>query len=268
VKESAVRENTLKSIWARGEAVVNGWLSIPSAFSAEVMAHQGFDSLTVDMQHGVVDYQVAVTMLQAISTTGAMPLARVPWNDPARLMKILDAGAYGVICPMVNTREEAEALVRACKYPPRGYRSWGPVRASIYAGADYGDHANDDIVVMPMIETAEALKNLDEILSVPGVDGAYVGPSDLSLALGLKPRLDQTDAPVVEAQQKIAEACKRHGVVAGIHNSTAAYALKMIAQGYQFVTLASDSRHMAMKAAEEVSAVRKSGVVGGKLPAY
>jgi 4-hydroxy-2-oxoheptanedioate aldolase len=268
VKESAVRENKLKSIWARGEAVVNGWLSIPSAFSAEVMAHQGFDSLTVDMQHGVIDYQVAVTMLQGISTTGAMPMARVPWNDPARLMKILDAGAYGVICPMVNTRAEAEALVRACKYPPRGYRSWGPVRASIYAGADYGDHANDDIVVMPMIETAEAMKNLDEILSVPGVDGVYVGPSDLSLALGLKPRLDQTDAPVVEAQQKIAEACKRHGVVAGIHNSTAAYALKMIAQGYQFVTLASDSRHMAMKAAEEVAVVRKSGVVGGKLPAY
>ena len=263
-----MRENKLKSIWARGDAVVNGWLSIPSAFSAEVMAHQGFDSLTVDMQHGVIDYQVAVTMLQGISTTGAMPMARVPWNDPARLMKILDAGAYGVICPMVNTRAEAEALVRACKYPPRGYRSWGPVRASIYAGADYGDHANDDIVVMPMIETAEAMKNLDEILSVPGVDGVYVGPSDLSLALGLKPRLDQTDAPVVEAQQKIAEACKRHGVVAGIHNSTATYALKMIAQGYQFVTLASDSRHMAMKAAEEVAVVRKSGVVGGKLPAY
>ena len=263
-----MRENKLKSIWARGEAVVNGWLSIPSSFSAEVMANQGFDSLTVDMQHGVIDYQVAVTMLQGISTTGAMPMARVPWNDPARLMKILDAGAYGVICPMVNTRAEAEALVRACKYPPRGYRSWGPVRASIYAGADYGDHANEDIVVMPMIETAEAMKNLDDILSVPGVDGVYVGPSDLSLALGLKPRLDQTDAPVVEAQQKIAEACKRHGVVAGIHNSTATYALKMIAQGYQFVTLASDSRHMAMKAAEEVAVVRKSGVVGGKLPAY
>ena len=263
-----MRENTLRKIWARGEAVVNGWLAIPSSFSAEVMANQGFDSVTVDMQHGVIDYQVAVTMLQGISTTGAMPMARVPWNDPARLMKILDAGAYGVICPMVNTRAEAEALVRACKYPPRGYRSWGPVRASIYAGADYGDHANDDIVVMPMIETAEAMKNLDDILSVPGVDGVYVGPSDLSLALGLKPRLDQTDAPVVEAQQKIAEACKRHGVVAGIHNSTATYALKMIAQGYQFVTLASDSRHMAMKAAEEVAVVRKSGVVGGKLPAY
>src|SRR4026209_3034650 len=173
-----VRENALKKIWAKGEAVVNGWLSIPSGFSAEGMAHQGFDSLTIDMQHGVVDYQVAVSMLQGISTLGVVPLARVPGNDPARLMKILDAGAYGVICPMVNTRAEAEALVRACKYPPRGYRSWGPVRASIYAGADYGDHANEDIVVMPMIETAEAMKNLDDILSVPRADGVSVGPAD------------------------------------------------------------------------------------------
>ena len=113
-----MRENTLKTIWARGEAVVNGWLSIPSSFSAEVMAHQGFDSLTVDMQHGVIDYQTAVTMLQAISTTPTIPLARVPWNDPVYLMKILDAGAYGVICPMISTREQAEALVQACKYPP------------------------------------------------------------------------------------------------------------------------------------------------------
>ena len=263
-----MRENTLKTIWARGEAVVNGWLSIPSAFSAEVMAHQGFDSLTVDMQHGVVDYQVAVTMLQAVSTTPVIPLARVPWNDPARLMKILDAGVYGVICPMISTRAQAEALVAACKYPPRGYRSFGPVRASLYAGSDYGDRADDDIVVMPMIETAEALKNLDAILSVPGVAAIYVGPADLSLALGCKPRLDQTDPPVVEAQQMIAEACKRHGVVAGIHNATAAYALRMIAAGYQFVTLASDNRFLAAKAAEEVATVRRTGVKAGKLPAY
>ena len=266
-RESAVRENRLKTMWKRGETVVNGWLAIPTGFTAEVMAHQGFDSLTVDMQHGVVDYQTAVSMLQGISTTGVMPLARVPWNDPARLMKILDAGAYGVICPMINTRAQAEALVAACKYPPLGYRSFGPVRASIYAGSDYAERANDDIVVMPMIETAEALKNLDAILSTPGVDAIYVGPADLSLALGCKPRLDQTDAPVVQAQQQIVEACKRHNVVAGIHNATAAYALKMIAAGYRFVTLASDTRHLAMKAAEEVAAVRK-GVGGGVLPAY
>jgi 4-hydroxy-2-oxoheptanedioate aldolase len=118
-----------------------------------------------------------------------------------------------------------------------------------------------------MIETVEALRNLDEILSVPGVDAIYVGPADLSLALGCKPRLDQTDPPVVEAQQKIAEACRRHGVVAGIHNNTSAYALKMIAEGYQFVTLASDARFLAAKAGEEAAAVKKSAS-GGKIPAY
>ena len=262
-----MRENTLRKIWASGGTVVNAWLSIPSAFSAEVVSHQGYDSVTIDMQHGVVDYQVAVTMLQAISTTPVIPLARVPWNDPALLMKSLDAGVYGVICPMINSRAEAEALVRACKYPPRGYRSFGPVRASIYAGSDYVDHANDDLIVMPMIETAEALKNLDEILSVPGVDAVYVGPADLSLALGCRPRLDQTDEPVVRAQLDIVEACKRHNVVAGIHNATSGYALKMMAAGYQFVTLASDSRHLAAKAAEEAAAVKKVAA-SGKLPAY
>jgi len=98
-----MRKNTLKEIWAKGGAVINGWCSIPSSFSAEIMAHQGFDSITIDMQHGLVDYQVATTMLQAISTTSVIPLTRVPWRDPGALMKILDAGSYGVICPMINT---------------------------------------------------------------------------------------------------------------------------------------------------------------------
>ncbi len=263
-----MRKNTIKEIWARGEAVVNGWLSIPSSFSAEIMAHQGFDSLTVDMQHGLIDYQMAVTMLQAISTTAVIPLARIPWNEPAYAMKILDAGVYGVICPMISTRDQAEALVQMCKYPPRGQRSWGPTRASIYAGADYGDHANEDLLVIPMIETAEALKNLDDILTVPGVDAIYVGPSDLSLALGCKPALDQNDPIVVEALKKIVAACKKHGVFAGIHTSGSQHALRMIEQGFQLVTLASESRYMAMKASEEVGIVRKTGVKAGTVPAY
>jgi 4-hydroxy-2-oxoheptanedioate aldolase len=248
--------------------VVNAWLAIPSGFSAEVIAQCGFDSVTVDMQHGVQDYLSMVQCFQAMHGHPVTPMVRVPWNEPGIIGKVLDGGAYGVICPMINTAQEAEAMVRACKYPPRGFRSWGPVRASLYAGTDYGDHANVETIVMPMIETAEALKNLDEILSVDGVDAIYVGPSDLSLAMGLKPRLDQTDPPVVDAQKKIVAACKRHNVVAGIHNATAAYSLKMIAEGYQFVTLASDSRHMAAKAAEEVGIVRKTGTKIGKLPAY
>jgi 4-hydroxy-2-oxoheptanedioate aldolase len=262
-----VRENTVRSIWARGGVVVNGWLSIPSPFSAEVMAHQGFDSLVIDMQHGVVDYQTAVTMLQAISTTPVIPLVRVPWNDPAHLMKMLDAGVYGVICPLVNTRAQAETLVQTCKYPPRGFRSFGPVRASIYGGEDYAERANDELLVMPMIETVEALENVDEILTTPGVDAAYVGPADLALAMGKEPGLDRTDPQVVEALKAIAAACKRHGVVAGIHVATPEYGLKMIEDGYRFVTLGSDSRMLAVQAAADVAAVRKTAAEG-VVPTY
>lgn len=251
-----MRENAVRSIWARGGVVVNGWLSIPSSFSAEVMAHQGFDSLVIDLQHGVVDYQAAVTMLQAISTTPVIPLARVPWNDPVHLMKILDAGVYGVICPMINTGAQAEALVRACKYPPRGFRSFGPARASMYGGEDYAERANEQLLVIPMIETVEAFENLDEILATPGVDAAYVGPADLSLSMGKEPRVDQTDPQVIEVQTTIVAACQRHGVVAGIHVGTPEYGLKMIEDGYRFVTVCSDSHILALGAAAGVAAVR------------
>ena len=149
-----MRSNTLRETWKSGRAAVNGWLAIPNSFSAETMAHQGWDSLTIDMQHGVVDYAALVPMLQAISTTPTMPLVRVPWLEPGILMKSLDAGAYGVICPMVNSRVDAQNLVAWTHYAPRGTRSFGPVRASLYGGADYAEHANDTIVAFAMIETA------------------------------------------------------------------------------------------------------------------
>ena len=148
-----MRKNKLREIWASGGSVINGWLAIPSAFSAETMAHQGWDSLTVDLQHGVTDYQSAVTMFTAISTTNTVPMARVPWLEPGILMKVFDAGAYGVICPMVNTREDAERLVAYTHYPPIGTRSFGPIRGLLYGGSDYHEHANDTIVVFAMIET-------------------------------------------------------------------------------------------------------------------
>lgn len=258
-----MRKNALKSIWADGGVVVNGWCSIPSSFSAEVMAHQGFDSICIDTQHGAVDYQVALTMLQAISTTPVIPIVRVQWNDPGRLMKILDAGAYGVICPMINSRAEAEALVGACKYPPVGFRSFGPIRAKYYGGGathgggDYHDFANEETLVMAQIETQAAIENLDEILTVPGIAAVYVGPSDLAMALGSQPRAGQGDTAVVEARKKIIAACKRHGVPAGIHTPSADVALKRIADGFQLVTIASDDRFLMTQAAAEVSAVRK-----------
>ena len=257
-----MRKNTIREIWARGGAVVNGWCSIPSSFSAEVMAHQGFDSLCIDMQHGAVDYQVALTMLQAISTTSVIPIVRVPWNDPGLLMKMLDAGAYGVICPMINNRAQAESLAAACKYPPTGIRSFGPIRAKYYAGGtthgggDYHEFANEETFVMAQIETAEAIENIDEILDVPGIDAVYVGPSDLAMALGSQPRTGQNDAVVIEAKKTIVEACKRHGVPAGIHTPSAEVALKMVADGYQFVTIASDDRFLMQMAKSEVAAIR------------
>ena len=174
-----MRENKLKKIFKEGKVVVNGWLQIPSSFSAEVMANQGWDSLTIDMQHGAVDYPNALQMLQAISTTDVVPMARVNWNEPGQIMKILDAGSYGVICPMVSNRQQAEKFVQACMYPPKGYRSFGPLRGLIYGGPDYGKHANNEILKLAMIETKEALDNLDNIMSTPGVDGIYIGPADL-----------------------------------------------------------------------------------------
>ena len=259
-----MRKNTIKEIWNDGGAVLNGWCSIPSSFSAEVMAHQGFDSITIDTQHGVVDYQVAVTMLQAISTTEVIPLVRVPWNDPALLMKALDAGAYGVFCPMVNTVDDAAAMVRACKYPPHGIRSFGPIRAKYYAGGgthgggDYHERANEETLVIPQIETRQAIENLDNILQVEGISAVYVGPSDLAMALGSEPRTGQNDPAVVEAKQVILETCKRHGIPAGIHTNSVGVAVEMIKQGYQLTSLQSDDRFLMTKAKEEVAAVRSA----------
>jgi len=257
-----MRKNTIKEIWANGGAVINGWCSIPSSFSAEIMAHQGFDSITIDMQHGLVDYQVATTMLQAISTTSVIPLTRVPWSDPARLMKILDAGSYGVICPMINSAADAEALVAACKYPPRGFRSFGPIRAKYYGGGsthgggDYHHFADEETLVIPQIETRQAIANLNEILEVPGIGGIYIGPSDLSMALGYEPRKGQSEPEVQEAISTILATAKRHGIPAGIHTNSVKVAVDMIKRGFQLTSLQSDDRFLMATAKAEVEAVR------------
>jgi 4-hydroxy-2-oxoheptanedioate aldolase len=235
-----MRENKLKTKWAAGEAALNGWLHIPSSVSAEAMAHAGFDSLTLDLQHGLLDYGAALSMLQAISTTDVVPLARVPWNEPGIIMKLLDAGCYGVICPMVNTAEACDAFVGACRYPPRGYRSYGPTRARLYGGEDYAQRANETVLAIAMIETKEALENLEDIVAVPGLDAVYVGPADLSQSLGGPPGADFEDGPVPEALARILEVATQHGVVAGLHNGSSAYAGRMVAQGFRFVTVQSD----------------------------
>lgn len=251
-----MRVNRLKELWRAGGAAVNGWLAIPNGFAAETMAHQGWDSLTIDMQHGVVDYQAMVTMLQAISTTPTVPVVRVPWLEPGILMKTLDAGAYGVICPMVNTREDAQRLVAYTHYAPRGTRSFGPVRALLYGGADYPEQANETIVTFAMIETAQALDNLDAIMDVEGLDAVYIGPSDLSLSLGCRPVFDDLDPKAQQAVDYILERAKAHGLVAGIHNGTPESALARTAQGFQFTTVSSDARLMAMGSQQILNTMR------------
>jgi len=251
-----MRPNILREIHAAGKPTFGGWLAIPSGPSAEVMAHAGFDWLCVDMQHGLIGYQTMVTMLQAISTTETVPIVRVPWNEPGIIMKSLDAGAYGVIIPMVNTRAEAEAAVGACRYAPRGYRSHGPIRASIYAGRDYSQHADDTILCIAMVETVTALENLDDILSTPGVDACYVGPADLSVSMGLAPRPDHEGGPFTEALERIVAACKKHGVVPGVHAATPAIALKRVQQGFRFLEVCADADAMARNAASDLKVVR------------
>jgi 4-hydroxy-2-oxoheptanedioate aldolase len=197
-----------------------------------------------------------VTMLQAISTTPTVPLVRVPWLEPGILMKTLDAGAYGVICPMVNTREDAQKLVAWTHYAPQGTRSFGPVRALLYAGAEYPRQANETIVAFAMIETAQALDNLDAILSVEGLDAVYIGPSDLSLALGCAPSFDDVDPKVSQAIDHILERARAHNVVAGIHNGRPDVARSRIDKGFRFVTVSSDARILAAGSQQILAAMR------------
>ena len=251
--------NTIKRIWAERRPVVNGWLSIGCPFTAEIMAAQGYDSLTIDLQHGLIGYETATVMLQAIRASGVVPLARVPWLDPAAVMKLLDAGAYGVICPMINSRADAERLVSYVRYAPRGVRSFGPTRANFSAGPDYGLHADEEILCFAMIETADAVKHIEEIVSTPGLDGVYIGPADLTL--GLTGRrfpigFDREEPELVNAIHGILKAAHGAGIRAGLHNGTPAYAARAIEWGFDFVTVSNDVRLLAGAAQASVSTLR------------
>src|SRR3972149_704764 len=225
-----MRENAVKRLWQEDTPALGGWPSTPSSFSAEIMAHQGLDWLCVDTQHGVIGYDAAVPMLQAISTSKVTPIVRVPWNEPSIIMKMLDAGACGGIVRWVNRRARGGAAAQACRYPPRGIRSYGPTRAAYYAGFDYFAHANDEVLCIPQIETVEALENLDDILGVAGIDAVYIGPMDLSISMGITPEMDGEAPEYVAARRRIVEGCRRHGVVPGV-NSTARTAPKRMGEG-------------------------------------
>lgn len=240
--------NKLKAIWAEGRSSINGWLSIANSFTAEIMAAQGYDSIGIDLQHGAVDYQDALAMLQAMRASNVVPLVRVPWLEPGIIMKALDAGAYGVICPMINTAEQAARLVSYMRYPPVGQRSFGPTRANFSAGANYAAEANGEILAFAMVETAEAMANLDAIAATPGLDGIYVGPADLTFSLSegrLTPAFDREEPEMIDALHKIVAACKAHGIRAALHCGTPDYAARAVGWGFDMTTVSNDVRLLA-----------------------
>jgi 4-hydroxy-2-oxoheptanedioate aldolase len=253
-------KNGVKRLWAEGRPALNGWLSVSSSFTAEIMAAQGYDSITIDLQHGAVGSEGALPMLQAMRASGVTPLVRVPWLDPADIMRALDAGAYGVICPMVNTHEEAERLVSYVRYPPNGVRSFGPTRALFSTGTGYAAEADDEIICLAMIETAEAYKNLEAILETPGLDGVYIGPADLTLGLQGKryaPGFDRQEPEMIDAIKKIMTSAHSAGKKAALHNGTAEYAAQAVGWGFDLVTVSNDVRLLAGAADASVRKFRE-----------
>jgi 4-hydroxy-2-oxoheptanedioate aldolase len=250
-----MRENSLRAVWAQRGVALGGWLTLPSAMSAEIMANAGFDWVCVDMQHGMIGFADMVRMLQGISSTDTVPLVRVPRNEPGIIGRSLDAGAWGVVVPMVNSREEAEAAVAACRYAPMGIRSYGPLRANYYAGFDYFSRANREVTCIVMIETKQAVDDVEAIVSVPGVDVVYIGPADLGVTLGLPPAPDHPEASFTEALDRVLEACRRHNVVPGIAGN-ANTAVKRVEQGFQLVEVASDAGLLALGAGNALQQVR------------
>jgi 4-hydroxy-2-oxoheptanedioate aldolase len=253
-----MRLNKLKKIWQSGGTVLNGWLHIPSSWSAELMAHAGWDSVTVDMQHGLHSMETAIQLLQAISTTDTVPLARVNWNEPGAIMRLLDGGAYGIICPMINTAEECRSFVGACRYPPKGYRSYGPTRARVYAGSDYDLHANRELLTIAMIETKEAVENMDAIAGIDGLDAIFVGSGDLRLSLTGSVSPDTGQELMDEAIEVILAGCRKHHLIPGIFSTSVADSAAMIKKGFQFITLKSDSMILSEYANKLVADLRST----------
>jgi 4-hydroxy-2-oxoheptanedioate aldolase len=249
-------KNLLKTSWAEGRTAFGLWMTVPGSIGAEIVARAGADYVCVDQQHGVIGYDSMVPMFQAIRAEGPAPITRVLSNDPFLIMKALDAGAWGVIVPLVNNAEEAARAVAACRYPPRGVRSYGPVRAAGVIGSRDPEELGGEVLCLVMVETREALDRVEEIAATPGLDGVYIGPSDLALALGLPPTLEVTEEAHAEAVYRIREACHRSGIAAGIHSPSGEWAMRHAEAGFDIVTVATDAALLRGAALRELTAAR------------
>lgn len=252
-------KNKLKEIWNSNNYALNGWISINNPFSAEIMSRQNYDTLTIDMQHGLIDYSDLLGILQAITGSGVMPIVRVPWLDPGYIMKALDAGAEGIICPMINNKKEAEQFVSFMKYPPLGNRSFGPTRQNIISGNNYYSNANENVLCIAMIETEEAMKNLSDIISTDGLDAVYIGPADLTLGTTkgrLPPGMDREEEEMVGRIKTILSESKKAEKKACLHCVKTSYAIKAVRWGFDLVTLNSDTRLLASSALNSITEFR------------
>lgn len=237
-----MRPNVVRDRLAAGQAVVNGWLSIGAGYSAEGVGHSAVHSVTVDLQHGMFDTGQAIAMLQALSATPATPLVRVGSNDAAQIMHLLDAGAYGIICPMVSSPEDAAALVAACRYPPTGRRSFGPSRGLLYGGPNYVTLANATVMAIPMIETAEGFERIEEILDVAGIDMLYLGPYDMAFALDGHVGHPRPESEA--AMDRVLAAATARDVPVGVFCTSGEEASNRLAQGFRLVTPGNDFGHL------------------------
>jgi 4-hydroxy-2-oxoheptanedioate aldolase len=253
---------TLRELFEGDKVTYGGWCVIPSAFSAELIGRCGYDWVCIDNQHGLIGYEQTTGMLQALSLTGTPSFVRVPWSQPDHIMKALDAGAQGIIVPMVGSAEDAKRAVECVKYPPAGYRSWGPIRASLEVEGYTSTLANQRTVVALMIETPDGVKNMDQIMKVEGVDAIYVGPADLGLSHGMQPALGVPNGSDHEGLiLSILEGCKRNGVTPGIHTDGAVTAARWRQAGFRMLTVSTDGALMRRAATQALSDLRGPSTV-------
>lgn len=254
-----MRPNALATTLRHGAPAVTAWMSVGDPYLGEVLSHCGYDAVTVDLQHGMFDLETAIDVLRAVGSGPATPMARCPRLDPSIIGKLLDAGAYGIICPSVDSAEQAAAFVRACRYPPTGERSFGPSRGLLYGGPDYVEHADRTVLAWAMVESAAALDDLEAIVATPGLDGVYVGPNDLALSLGERPGTVEAPPVVEEALLRIVEAAHAAGIFAGGFSADARQARRLADAGFDLVTPGSDVGLIRQAAADGLDVIRGAG---------